>query len=136
MIGRTLSHYQILDTLGAGGMGEVYLAEDSELQRKVALKLLPEDLASDPDRLQRFRREARTVAQLNHPNIVTIYSVEEAEGVHFLTMELVEGKRLTELIPPGGLPLGKLFDLAIPLADAVSSAHQLGITHRDLKPDT
>ena len=135
MIGQTISHYEIVDKIGEGEMGVVYLAQDTRLKRKVALKVLPEDLASDPDRLERFRREATSVAQLNHPNVVTIHSVEEADGLHFLTMELVEGERLGELIPTDGLPLARLFDLAIPLADAVGSAHQKGITHRDLKPD-
>ncbi|MCZ6507061.1 MAG: serine/threonine-protein kinase, partial [Acidobacteria bacterium] len=140
MIGRTLSHYKILDQLGEGGMGKVYLAEDTALQREVALKVLLEEVASDPHRLKRFIREAKTVAKLNHPNIVTIYSVEKArleeeeEPVHFLTMELVEGETLSALIPSEGFPLAKFFELAIPLADAVSSAHERGITHRDLKP--
>jgi non-specific serine/threonine protein kinase len=115
-------------------MGEVYLAEDTKLRRKVALKVLPEDMASDPERLERFKREARAVAALNHPNIVTIYSVEEVEGVHFLTMELVEGKTLADLVPAKGLKLDRFFELATPIADALSVAHEKGITHRDLKP--
>ena len=134
MIGRTLSRYHILSKLGEGGMGEVYLAEDAELHRKIALKVLPEEMAADPVRLERFKREARTVAALDHPNIVTIHSVEEVEGVHFLTMGLVEGKTLDEIIHSGGLELEQFFDLAIPLADAVAAAHARGITHRDLKP--
>ena len=92
MIGKTLSHYRILDKLGAGGMGEVYKAEDTRLKRQVALKVLPAEMAENPDRLRRFQREAELVASLNHPGIVTIYSVEEAEGLHFLTMELVQGR--------------------------------------------
>lgn len=100
----------------------------------MALKVLPEDMALDPVRLARFRREAEAVAALNHPNIVTIYSVEDADGVHFLTMELVQGKPLQKLIPESGLDLRKFFDVAIPLADALASAHAKGITHRDLKP--
>jgi serine/threonine protein kinase len=103
MIGQTLGHYKILEKLGAGGMGEVYLAEDTTLERHVALKILPAELASDPDRLARFEREAKTLATLDHPNIVTIHSVEEAKGVRFLTMQLVEGRRLTDLIPKGGM---------------------------------
>ena len=99
MIGTTLKHYRIVRALGHGGMGEVYAAEDLELRRLVALKTLPPETASDPDRLHRFRREAQAVAALNHPNIVTLYGVEEADGVHFLTMELVEGRTLGELIP-------------------------------------
>jgi serine/threonine protein kinase len=120
--------------LGAGGMGEVYRARDSKLGREVALKVLPPEMATDPERLKRFRREARAVAALNHPHIVTIHSVEEAEGRHFLTMELVEGVALSELIPREGLPLDKFFELAISLADAVAAAHEKGIVHRDLKP--
>jgi serine/threonine protein kinase/Tol biopolymer transport system component len=132
--GQTLSHYRILRPLGAGGMGEVYLAEDSKLGRQVALKVLAHESARDPDRRARFEREARAVAALNHPNIVTIHSVEEADGLLFLTMELVEGKTLSECIAPGGMTLAELLRLAIPLADAVGTAHQRGITHRDLKP--
>src|SRR5678815_3441087 len=134
MIGRTLGQYRILEPLGKGGMGEVFLAEDTRLHRRIALKILAPELASDPDRRQRFDREARAAAQLNHPNIVTIHSVEEIEGTPFLTLELVEGETLTGVIPTGGLPLDRLLALAIPLADAVGAAHQRGITHRDLKP--
>ena len=134
MIGRTLSNYEITAKLGEGGMGEVFLAEDTKLDRKIALKVLPETLAADPERLQRFQREAKTVAALNHPNIVTIYSVEADQGRHFLTMELVEGKTLDQHIPADGVALAKLFDLAMPIADALAEAHAKGITHRDLKP--
>ena len=134
MIGTTLQHYRIVGKLGAGGMGEVYAAEDTKLQRRVALKLLPPEMAGDPERLQRFQREARAIAALTHPNVVTIYSVEEADGVQFLTMELVEGKTLGDIIPEGGLPLEELLRLAVPLVDAVAAAHQHGIVHRDLKP--
>ncbi|MGD8511623.1 MAG: protein kinase, partial [Gammaproteobacteria bacterium] len=105
MIGETLSHYRITGRLGAGGMGEVYRATDTKLGREVALKVLPKDMARDMVRLERFSREARSVAALNHPNIVTIYSVEEAGGTHFITMELVEGKTLDHLIAEGGLSL-------------------------------
>lgn len=134
MIGKTLGHYRILEKLGSGGMGEVYAAEDMKLDRKVALKLLHPELAATPERRSRFEREAKTVAALNHPNIVTLYSVEEAGGHFFLTMELVRGKTLAEGIPKNGLALKRLFELAIPLADAVSTAHQQGVIHRDLKP--
>jgi non-specific serine/threonine protein kinase len=134
MIGETLSHYRILDKLGEGGMGAVYAAEDSTLGRKVALKVLPPEMADNPDRLRRFEREAKTVAALNHPNIVTIYSVEEAEGARFITMELVDGESLETKIPTGGLHLEEFFQVAIPLADALAAAHARGITHRDLKP--
>ncbi|MCI0616550.1 protein kinase, partial [bacterium] len=94
MIGKTLNHFTVLDRLGKGGMAEVYVAEDLKLKRKVALKVLPEEMARDAIRLERFQREAETIAALNHPNIVTIYSVEESDGIHFLTMELVEGETL------------------------------------------
>jgi dienelactone hydrolase len=116
-------------------MGAVYVAEDGELRREVALKVLPPELAADADRLRRFKQEARAVAALSHPNIVTVYSVEEAEGLHFITMELVRGRSLTELIKKEGLPAERLLDLAVPLADAVAAAHRRGIVHRDLKPD-
>ena len=115
-------------------MGEVYRARDPKLKRDIAIKVLPETTAADLERRVRFEREAQSVAALSHPNIVTIHSVEEAEGVLFLTMEYVEGKPLTDLIVKGGLPLSQILNLAIPLADAVSAAHQRGITHRDLKP--
>ena len=115
-------------------MGEVYLAEDTKLGREVAIKVLPTEMAADPTRLERFQREARAVAALNHPNIVTIYSVEEAGGTHFLAMELVEGHTLSEEIPAGGLGLGRFFELAIAMTRAVAAAHAKGITHRDLKP--
>ena len=117
MIGDKLAHYRILAKLGEGGMGIVFLAEDERLHRKVALKTLPPALAEDPQRLARFEREVKTVAALNHPNIVTIYSVEEADGKRFFTMEHVEGKTLSQLIPPGGLPLKEFLKIAVPLAD-------------------
>ncbi len=134
MIGRTLGHYEILDKLGAGGMGEVYLAQDTRLKRQVALKVLPSDLAGDQKRLELFQQEAEVLAAVSHPNIVTIYSVEEVDGFPFLTMELVEGKQLSDLKNRGGLPLKRIFEIAIPVADALASAHEKGIIHRDLKP--
>ena len=134
VIGTTLGHYRIVDKLGHGGMGEVYRAEDTKLKRQVALKVLPADLARDAEGLARFQREAEAVAALNHPHIVTIFSVEEDRGTHFLTMELVEGETLDRLIPETGLELDQVFELAIPLTDALSVAHARGIVHRDLKP--
>ena len=134
MVGQTLGHYKILDKLGAGGMGEVYRAEDSTLKRQVALKVLPADLASSTDRLERFQREAETLAALDHPNIVTVFTVERSEDLHFLTMQLVKGQRLSDCIPKGGMPLERIFETAIPLADALAAAHEKGVIHRDLKP--
>jgi eukaryotic-like serine/threonine-protein kinase len=132
--GTRLGPYEILSTLGAGGMGEVYRARDPRLNRVIAIKILPKDLSADAERRLRFEREAQSLAALSHPNIVTIHSVEQADGILFLTMEHVDGKPLSELITPGGLPLNQLLALAIPLAGAVSAAHLKGITHRDLKP--
>jgi TolB-like protein len=134
MIGRTLSHYEITGQLGAGGMGEVYLALDTKLERKVALKVLPPELAEDPARLARLQREAKALAALDHPGIVTIFSVEEADGVHFLTMTYVEGETLGALIPPTGMPVERVLELGAALADALRAAHERGIVHRDLKP--
>jgi len=134
MIGRMLLHYKILEKLGEGGMGEVWLARDTRLDREVAIKVLSPEVAADPERLERFRREAKAVAALNHPNIVTIHSVEEDGDVPFFTMEYVEGETLSGIIPKEGLDPGRFLDLAIPIADAVSAAHESGITHRDLKP--
>ena len=115
-------------------MGEVYRARDTRLGRDIAVKVLPDDVALSPDRLARFEREAKAVASLNHPNIVTLHSIEEVAGIRFLIMELVEGRDLSTLVTPGGLPLAPMLDLAIPLADALVAAHERGIVHRDLKP--
>jgi serine/threonine protein kinase len=135
VIGQTLSHYKILAELGEGAMGKVYVAEDLRLGRKVALKIPPVEMAADPQRLERYEREARAVAALNHPNIVTLHSIEEADGTRFLTMELVDGHNLAKHIPAQGVPVEQIFELAIPMADALSAAHEAGITHRDLKPE-
>ncbi len=115
-------------------MGEVWRATDTRLNRDVAVKILPSEMAADPERLERFKREAQAIAALNHPNIVIIHSVEEADGRHLLTMELVVGHSLDQMLPPSGFPLAKLFSLGIQIADAVASAHEMGIIHRDLKP--
>ncbi|MEJ2188363.1 MAG: protein kinase, partial [Acidobacteriota bacterium] len=136
LIGQSLGHYRIVEKIGEGGMGEVYRAHDEKLGRDVAIKVLPEAVSNNPGRLARFETEAKAVAALNHPNIVTIHSVEEDNGVHFITMELVEGETLSSiLIPRKGLPVAKLLSIAIPLTNAVSAAHERGIVHRDLKPD-
>ena len=134
MVGRTLAHYHITAAIGAGGMGEVFRATDTRLDRAIALKVLSAETADDPERLARFQREARAIAALNHPHIVTIHSVEEAEGVHFLTMEMVEGEPLANLLGEGGLPVERLVSIGIALADALAAAHAKGIVHRDLKP--
>jgi non-specific serine/threonine protein kinase len=134
MIGRKLLHYKIEGKLGTGGMGDVYRAHDTRLAREVALKVLPEEMASDPERLRRFEREARAVAALTHPNIVTIYSVEQIEGLHLITMELIEGTTIDQIGSSGRLPLEQFMEVAIPVVDALCAAHEKGITHRDLKP--
>jgi serine/threonine protein kinase len=135
MVGQTLGHYRILEKLGAGAMGVMYRAEDTSLKRLVALKVLPEDLAGSQERLERLQREAETLATLEHPNIVAVHTIEEIEGRRFLTMELVEGQRLSDLIPESGMPTDRTLALTIPLADALAAAHEKGIVHRDLKPN-
>ena len=132
--GDVVGHYRIVSPLGKGGMGEVFVAEDTRLQRHVALKVLPESVAADASARQRFAREAQAIAALNHPGIVTIHSVEEHEGRLLLTMELVEGRSLAEIIPRGGMPLEPLLRIAIEVADALAAAQKRGITHRDVKP--
>ncbi len=134
MIGRTIGHYRVLSELGRGGMGVVYEAEDTKLGRRVALKVLPPELAGDSERLARLRRESRAVASINHPNIVTIYSVDEIDGHVFLSLEKVEGATLERHVPRGGVDLEEFFEISVPLADAVSAAHEEGVIHRDLKP--
>jgi serine/threonine protein kinase/tetratricopeptide (TPR) repeat protein len=134
LVGRQLGTYKILSLLGAGGMGDVYRARDTKLNRDVALKTLPDAFARDADRLARFKREAQVVAALNHPHIVTIFSIEDHGDVPFMTMELIEGCTLEQAIPGEGLSLTRFFDIAIALADALSAAHRKHIIHRDLKP--
>src|SRR5215203_24793 len=132
--GQRLGAYEITSALGTGGMGEVYRARDSRLGRDVALKVLPPEVTNEPGRLERFDREARAIAALNHPHIVTIFSTEEAGGIRFLTMELVDGCTLGDLIVSSGMAIPKFLEIALPLADALAAAHQKQITHRDLKP--
>ena len=126
--------YELIAPLGTGGMGEVYRARDSRLGREVALKVIPADMAANPERLARFEREARVVASLNHPNIVMLHSIEESGPTRFLTMELVEGQSLDRHLAPGGLPVPRVLDLGIALAEALVAAHDKGVVHRDLKP--
>jgi serine/threonine protein kinase len=135
LVGRTLGPYRILESLGSGGMGQVYLALDPRLDRRVALKVLPLEMASHPEKIKRFEREAQVVASLSHPGIVMLHSIEEADGLRFLTMELVEGETLSKSIPAHGFPMERFLSLAIGVTDAVSAAHRQGILHRDLKPD-
>src|SRR5216684_4026805 len=137
LIGRKVSHYRVLEVIGAGGMGMVYKAEDLKLGRSVALKFLPEDLAGDPVTLQRFEREAQTASALNHPNICTIYEIEEHEGQPFIVMELLQGDTLRSRISGSefeALPLVEVFDIALQVCDALQAAHDKGIVHRDIKP--
>src|SRR3984893_12732075 len=132
--GTRLAVYEIQAPIGAGGMGEVYRATDTKLGRGVAVKILPTEMAQDPDRLARFHREARAVATLNHPNVVTLYSVEECDGVHFLTMELIEGQPLDRMISASGLPVERIVEIAGAVAEGLAAADEKGIVHRDLKP--
>src|SRR5712691_3089752 len=132
--GTRLGPYEIVALLGAGGMGQVYRARDTRLNRDVAIKVLPDLFASDPDRLARFTREAQTLASLNHPNIAHIHGLEESGGVRALVMELVEGEDLAQRIARGAIPLNDALAIASQIAEALESAHEQGIIHRDLKP--
>ena len=133
--GTRLGNYEVLSELGSGGMGEVYKAKDLKLGRDVAIKVLPQEMASDASRLRRFEQEARAASALNHPNIVTIYEIGEHEGTPFIAMEYVNGKTLREILADGPLPNDKLIRYATQLAEGLAKAHQAGIVHRDLKPE-
>ena len=135
LTGEILGHYKILERIGIGGMGEVYLAEDLRLQRKVALKILPAKYTQDQDWLQRFQREAMATAKLNHQNIITVFEVAEVDGIHFIATEFIEGTTLRELLNRGRLDVNKSLDIAIQIARAIEAAHAAGIVHRDIKPE-
>ncbi len=132
--GTRLGVYEVAAQIGQGGMGQVYRARDTRLNRDVALKVLPEAFAGDPDRLARFTREAQTLAALNHPNIAHIHGLEESSGLRALVMELVEGDDLSQCIARGAIPLAEALSIATQLAEALEAAHEQGIIHRDLKP--
>src|SRR5215467_5342031 len=134
MIGESIGHYRISAKLGEGGMGVVFRALDTKLQRDVALKLLPDHFADDPERLARFQREAQVLASLNHPNIAQIYGLEESDNTRCIVMELVEGETLQERLKRGPIPIDEALPLAKQIAKALEEAHERGIVHRDLKP--
>ena len=134
MIGRTIGHYEIIEKIGEGGMGAVYKARDIHLDRSVALKMLPGESVANPERKRRFALEAKAASALNHPNIITIYDIDVADGVDFIAMEYVAGPTLADMIPPEGMEPARAIQLGTQIADALATAHHSGIVHRDLKP--
>ncbi len=133
-VGSRLAHYDVTALIGEGGMGQVYQATDTKLNRQVALKILPEAFATDPDRLARFQREAQVLASLNHPNIAQIHGIEEQDGTRALVLELVEGETLADRIAKGPIPVHEALPIAKQIAEALEAAHEAGVIHRDLKP--
>src|ERR1043166_1219896 len=131
----TLSHYRIVSKLGAGGMGEVYLAEDTKLDRKVALKLLPAEFTQDEDRVRRFIQEAKAASALNHPNIITIYEIGQEQGAHYIATEFIDGRTLRQQVTGGKITLQAALDIATQTASALVAAHEASIVHRDIKPE-
>ena len=136
MLGRTLSHYEITQELSRGGMGVVYRALDTKLDREVALKVLPPELMEDETRKRRFVQEAKAAAAIHHPNIATIHEIDEADGVHFIVMELIEGEKLTDLLARERLTPSRVLELVSEIAEGLSKAHDKGVVHRDLKPSS
>ena len=132
--GHQLAHYEIVESIGRGGMGEVYRARDTKLGRDIAIKVVSEEFSRDKERLDRFEREAKILAQLNHSNIATLHGLEESDGQQFLVMELVEGETLAERIAKGPIPIEEALPLFIQIAEGMEAAHEKGIIHRDLKP--
>src|SRR2546430_13738718 len=130
-----LSHYRIVSKIGAGGMGEVYLAQDTKLDRKVALKILPAEVAADRNRMNRFVQEAKAASALNHPNIITIHEIDQTDSAHFIAMEFIDGETLRERLSGAPMNLSEVLDVAIQTSSAFSAAHAAGIVHRDLKPE-
>jgi serine/threonine protein kinase len=134
VIGQTLDRYRIESKVGEGGMGVVYKARDTHLNRTVAIKVLPHDKVADPERKQRFVQEAKAASALNHPNIVTVHDIRADSGVDFIVMEYAEGRTLDQIIPAKGLGIGQALRYGVQIADALARAHEAGIVHRDLKP--
>src|SRR5436190_165555 len=135
LVGRTIGHYKISESIGTGGMGEVYLATDIVAGRKAALKLLPSRFTGDAERLKRFEREARAVVGLNHPNVVTVYEIGEDNSIHYIASELIEGETLRDRLTRGPMQLNEALEVAIQVTSALAAAHQAGIVHRDIKPE-
>src|SRR3989449_4168855 len=130
--GTNIGHYKVIETLGAGGMGEVYLARDTRLGRKIALKFLSAEFTKDEERVRRFQQEARAASALNHPNLITIFEIGQVESVHFIATEFIEGVTLRQRIAPSRMPTSEIFEVAIQVASALAAAHAAGITHRDI----